>query len=111
MQSQKIRPSTHKNFVPWYWRDWQKIKNEIIIPYKGNVFSLFQDKFHIDAEKDWERGRIKLQTRWQNCSDFCKELHTLLWIQGSIQNKNLMKIQEIVTNIWTMKAYKYFSKS
>ena len=55
--------SVHKNFVEWYWRDWNKLCKKELLPYQGEIFKLFSDKFHIDAEKDWKRWR-KLLNIW-----------------------------------------------
>jgi hypothetical protein len=87
--------SVHKNFVEWYWRNWDKLCNEKILPYQGEIFKLFSDKFHIDAEKDWERWRILLKSRWNKCSELCNEIHLTLW-WNDIIHKDL---KEFVNNI------------
>jgi len=56
--------SVHKNFIEWYWRDRNKLCSEKLLPYQNEIFKLFSEKFHTDAEKDWERWRKLLESWW-----------------------------------------------
>ena len=85
----------HKNFIEWYGRNWDKLCNEKILPYQEEIFKLFSDKFHIDAEKDWERWRKLLQSRWNKCSELCNEIHLILWWNEAIDEE----LKDIVINI------------
>ena len=87
--------SVHKNFVEWYWRDWDKLCKEELLPYQKKIFKLFSDKFHIDAEKDWERWRKLLKSRWNKCSELCNEIHRTLWWNEVIKED----LKNIVNNI------------
>ncbi len=90
--------SVHKIFVEWYWRDWNKLCNEKILPYQWEIFKLFSDKFHIDAEKDWERWRKLLKSRWKKCSELCNEIHLILWWNEAI-NEDLKDIVNNIVNL------------
>ena len=87
--------SVHKNFVEWYWRNWDKLYKEELLPYQGEIFKLFSDKFHIDAEKDWERWRNLLKSRWDKCSELCNEIHLTLWWNNIINEE----LKDTVNNI------------
>ena len=90
--------STHKNFVEWYWRNWDKLCNKKILPYQREIFKLFSDKFHIDAEKDWERWRKLLKSRWNKCSELCNEIHLTLW-WNEIIHKDLKYFVNNIVNL------------
>ena len=90
--------STHKNFVEWYWRNWDKLCNKKILPYQREIFKLFSDKFHIDAEKDWERWRKLLKSRWNKCSELCNEIHLTLW-WNDIIHKDLKEFVNDIVNL------------
>ena len=90
--------SVHKNFVEWYWRNWNKLCNEKILPYQGEIFKLFSNKFQIDAEKDWERWRKLLKSRWNKCWEICNEIHLTLW-WNEIINENLKDIVNNIVNL------------
>lgn len=87
--------SVHKNFIEWYWRNRNKLCNEKIIPYQTQIFKLFSKKFHTDAEKDWERWRKLLKSRWNKCSEICKEIHLILWWSDIIDDD----LKSLVNNI------------
>lgn len=87
--------SIHKNFIEWYWRNWNKLCEEKLLPYQGEIFRLFSDKFHIDAEKDWERWRNLLKSRWNKCSELCNEIHFTLWWNKIINEE----LKDLVNNI------------
>lgn len=87
--------STHKNFVEWYWRDWNKLCKEKLLTYQGEIFKLFSDKFHIDAKKDWERWRELLKSRWNKCWEICNEIHITLWWNDVINEE----LKDLVNNI------------
>ena len=74
----EVKKSSHKNFVEWYGRNRNLLINEKIIPYQNGIFKLFYDKFHADAEKDWEKWKIKLKKLWNDCANFCNEIHSVL---------------------------------
>ena len=90
--------SVHKNFVEWYWRNWNKLCDEKILPYQWEIFKLFSDKFHIDAEKDWERWRKLLKSRWNKCSGLCNEIHLTLW-WNDIIHKDLKEFVNDIVNL------------
>jgi len=90
--------SVHKNFIEWYWRDWNKLCEEKVLPYQGEIFKLFSDKFHIDAERDWERWRKLLKSRWNKCSELCNEIHSILW-WNDIVNECLKKLVDDIVNL------------
>ena len=90
--------SVHKNFIEWYWRDWNKLCEEKVLPYQGEIFKLFNDKFHIDAEKDWERWRKLLKSRWNKCGEICNEIHLILW-WNDIVNECLKKLVDDIVNL------------
>ena len=87
--------SVHKNFIEWYWRDWNKLCEQKLLPYQGEIFKLFSDKFHIDAEKDWERWRNLLKSRWNKCWEICNEIHLILWWNEIINEE----LKDLVNNI------------
>lgn len=81
--------SVHKNFIEWYWRNRDKLCEEKILPYQKQIFKLFSEKFHKDAEKDWEKWRKLLASRWNKCSEICNEIHLTLWndmINGDLKD-------------------------
>ena len=90
--------SVHKNFVEWYWRNWDKLCNEKILPHQWEIFKLFSDKFNIDAEKDWERWRKLLKSRWNNCSELCNEIHLILW-WNEVINEDLKDLVNNIVNL------------
>jgi hypothetical protein len=90
--------SVHKNFVEWYWRNWNKLCEQKILPYQSEIFKLFSDKFHIDAEKDWERWRKLLKSRWNKCSEICNEIHLVLWWNDVI-NEELKDLVDNIVNL------------
>ena len=90
--------SVHKNFVEWYWRNWNKLCDEKILPHQGEIFKLFSYKFHIDAEKDWERWRKLLKSRWNKCSELCNEIHLILW-WNDIINEELKNLVNNIVNL------------
>jgi len=87
--------SIHKNFIEWYWRDWNKLCEQKLLPYQSEIFKLFSDKFHIDAEKDWERWRNLLKSRWNKCWEICNEIHLILWWNETINEE----LKDLVNNI------------
>lgn len=90
--------SVHKNFIEWYWRDWNKLCEQKLLPYQGEIFKLFSDKFHIDAEKDWERWRKLLKSRWNKCWEICNEIHlTLGW--NDVINEELKDLVNNIVNL------------
>ena len=88
--------AVHKNYVEWYWRDWNKLCSEELLPYQNEIFKLFSDKFHIDAEKDWERWRKLLQSRWNKCWEICNEIHLILWWNDIINEKLKVFVNNVV---------------
>ena len=90
--------SVHKNFVEWYWRDWNKLCEQKLLPYQKEIFKLFSDKFHIDAEKDWERWRILLKSRWNKCWEICNKIHLTLW-WNEVINEDLKDIVDNIVNL------------
>jgi hypothetical protein len=90
--------SVHKNFVEWYWRNWNKLCNEKILPYQGEIFKLFSNKFHIDAKKNWERWRELLKSRWNKCWEICNEIHITLW-WNEIINEELKNLVNNIVNL------------
>lgn len=90
--------SVHKNFIEWYWRNRDKLCIEKILPYQGKIFKLFSEKFHCDAEKDWERWRNLLKSRWNKCSEICNEIHSTLW-WNDIVDKNLKHLVNNIVNL------------
>lgn len=87
--------SIHKNFIEWYWRNWDKLCNEKLLPYQNGIFKLFSEKFHSDAEKDGERWRKLLKLRWNKCGNICNEIHLILW-WNDIINEDL---KDLVNNV------------
>ena len=90
--------SVHKNFIEWYWRNWNKLCKEELLPYQGEIFKLFSDKFRIDAEKDWERWRKLLKFRWNKCWKICNEIHLTLWWNDVI-NEDLKNLVNNIVNL------------
>ena len=90
--------SVHKNFVEWYWRNWDKLCKEELLPYQWEIFKLFSDKFHIDAKKDWERWRKLLKSRWNKCWEICNEIHLTLW-WNDIINEELKNLVNNIVNL------------
>lgn len=90
--------SIHKNFIEWYWRDWNKLCEQKLLPYQNEIFKLFSDKFHIDAEKDWERWRMLLKSRWNKCGEICNEIHLVLWWNDFI-NKDVKNLVNNIVNL------------
>ena len=87
--------SVHKNFIEWYWRDWNRLCKEKLLPYQNEIFKLFSEKFHIDAENDWEKWRKLLKSRWNECGEVCNEIHLILWWNGIISKD----LRDLVNNI------------
>jgi len=87
--------SVHKNFIEWYWRDRNKLCNEKLLPYQNQIFKLFSEKFHTDAEKDGNRWRKLLKSRWNECGNICNEIHLTLWGSDIINND----LRDLVNNI------------
>jgi hypothetical protein len=90
--------SVHKNFIEWYWRDWNKLCKEKILPYQRQIFKLFSNKFYIDAEKDWERWRKLLRSLWNKCWEICNEIHLILW-WNNVVNKELNDLVNDIVNL------------
>jgi hypothetical protein len=90
--------SVHKNFIEWYWRDRNKLCEQKILFYQSEIFKLFSDKFHIDAEKDWKRWRKLLKSRWNKCSELCNEIHITLW-WNDITNEELKNLVNNIVNL------------
>lgn len=76
--------SVHKNFIEWYWRDWNKLCSEKLLPYQNEIFELFSEKFYVDAEKDGEKWRKVLKSRWGKCGEICNEIYLTLWWNGVV---------------------------
>lgn len=90
--------AVHKNYIEWYWRDWDKLCTEELLPYQNDIFKLFSDKFYTDAEKDRERWRKLLTFRWYRCSQLCKEIHeNLEW--NDIVDEELKDLVNNVVNL------------
>ena len=87
--------SIHKNYIEWYWRNRNKICTEKLLPHQKEIFNLFSEKFYIDAEKDWERGRRLLKALWNKCSESYKEIHIILNWNENFDNK----IKDLINNI------------
>jgi len=85
----------HKNFIEWYWRNRDKFCEEKILPYQNQIFKLFSEKFHRDAEKDWERWRKLLKSWWKKCGEICNEIHLTLWWNDMINGE----LKDLVNNI------------
>ena len=90
--------SVHKNFIEWYWKNRNKLCDEKIFPYQDQIFKLFSDKFHYDAEKDWARWRNLLKFRWNKCGELCNEIHLILWWNDFI-NEDLKNIVNDIVNL------------
>jgi hypothetical protein len=90
--------SVHKNFIEWYWRDWNKLCEQKILPYQSKIFKLFSNKFYIDAKKDWERWRKLLKSRWNKCWEICNEIHLTLW-WNDIINEELKNLVNNIVNL------------
>ena len=90
--------SVHKNFIEWYWKNRKKLCDEKIFPYQDQIFKLFSDKFHYDAEKDWARWRNLLKSRWNKCGELCNEIHLILWWNDFI-NEDLKNIVNDIVNL------------
>lgn len=90
--------SVHKNFIEWYWRDRNKLCEQKLLPYQGEIFKLFSDKFHFDAEKDWGRWRKLLKSRWNKCWEICNEIHLTLW-WNDIINEELKNLVNNIVNL------------
>ena len=90
--------SIHKNFIEWYWRNRDKVCEEKILPYQNQIFKLFSEKFHIDAEKDGERWRKLLKIRWNKCSEICNEIHLTLW-WNDVVNEDLKILVNNIVNL------------
>lgn len=106
----KIKPSSHKNYVPWFWRDWNLMIEEIIITNEPSIYELFKEKFHKDAEKDWKRWRIKLKTRWNTCAQYCDKLHKNLSIWKKITDWDIQDIVEKICNMDYESEKQFFEK-
>ncbi len=90
--------SIHKNFIEWYWRKWDKLCKEELLLYQKEIFKLFSDKFHIDAEKDWEKWRNLLKSRWNKYSELCNGIHLiLLW--NDVINEGLKDLINNIVNL------------
>lgn len=90
--------SVHKNFLEWYWRDWDKLCSEKLLPYQNQIFKLFWNKFCTDAKKDWEKGRILLKVRWNKCGEICNEIHLIFW-WNAIINEDLRDLVNGIVNL------------
>jgi len=92
--------SNHKNFVETYWRNRLDLINNIILPHQNRIFSLLSKKFKSDANKDWERNRIKLKLLWYECANKCDEILKILNIRNRTSNNT--DLEDIVNNIVNM---------
>ena len=92
--------SNHKNFVETYWRNRLDLINNIILPHQNRIFSLLSKKFKSDANKDWERNRIKLKLLWYECANKCDEILKILNIRNRTSNN--ADLEDIVNNIVNM---------
>ena len=90
--------SVHKNFIEWYWRDWNKLCTEKLLLYQRDILKLFGDKFYTDAGKDGERWRILLKSRWEECGELCNEIHLVLWWNDVI-NEDLRSLINNIVNL------------
>lgn len=95
-----MKKSNHKNFVETYWRNRSNLINNIILPHQNKIFNLLSKKFKSDANKDWERNRMKLKLLWYKCANKCDEIYKILDIwNNTTDNTNL---EDIVNNIVNM---------
>ena len=85
----------HRNFIEWYWRNWDKLCEEKALPYQNQIFKLFSEKFYTDAEKDWEMWRKLLKDRWNKCAEICNKIHLVLWWNNIVDNE----LRDLVDNI------------
>ena len=92
--------SNHKNFVELYWRNREALISNEILLYQDSIFNLFSTKFKYDADKDWEKNRIKLERLWYNCANKCDEIHKILSINDTMDDD--IDLQETVNNIVNM---------
>ncbi len=73
-----IEKSSHKNYIEWYWRNRKAVIDNDVIPYQDAIFDIFSVKFQFDANKDWDRKRVKLKDLWTDCANICKKIHNIL---------------------------------
>lgn len=107
-----IKNSTHKNYVPGYGRNFQKIINEIIEKNENQIYKIFQNKFALDAQKDWNRWRKKLEEWWNNCAHLCENLYLIFWLTYN-ENKDYSNLINNVNNICNMdynSIWEFFEK-
>lgn len=90
--------ATHKNYVEWFWRDRKTLTETQLIPNQNEIFNLFSQKFHSDAEKDWSKGRVHLQARWETCANACNEIHNILW-WNITNNEELISLINNIVNL------------
>ena len=96
---------SHKNFVEWlemYKRNRSMIIDREIRPYEDAIFNLFGIKFKYDADKDWNRKRIKLKELWYKCAKSCEAIHKILNTNEYIDEDTKLVLTEIVNNIINM---------
>lgn len=105
-----INPSQHRNYIPDFWRDWNKVINDVIVPNESEIYKLFKEKFHKDAEKDWERWRLKLKTRWNTCTEYCDEIHKNLSMKKDISDSDIKEIVENICNMDYESEKQFFKK-
>ena len=98
--------ATHKNYVEWFWRNRDTIINTQLLPNQDEIFNLFSNKFHDDAEKDWSKGRVRLQTRWETCANACNEIHNSLWWDIT-NNEELTNLVKNIVNLdyWSLQDF------
>ncbi len=96
-----MEKSNHKNYVEWHWRKRNELIKEKIIPYQDKIFESFSNKFKLDAQADWNRGRKKLQELWFKCAENCKQIHEILSL-NSTQQHNTTDTTPIVNDIINM---------
>lgn len=95
-----IEKSSHKNFIEWYWRNRKAVIDNEVMPYQDAIFNIFSAKFKFDANKDWDRKRIKLKELWIDCANECKKIHELLHTDEYYDDSD--DLMETVTNIVNM---------
>lgn len=94
-----MEKSNHKNYVEWYGRNWSTLINDIVIPHQKTIFNLFNNKFKLDAQKDWERWREKLKELWNACANNCELIQRIILHQNDKQSEYNDDILKVVTNI------------
>ena len=108
MNISTIEKSSHKNFIEWYWRNRKVVIDNEIIPYQDAIFDLFNAKFKFDANKDWERKRIKLKELWIDCANNCKKIHEILHLEEYYNdNDDLMEIVSSIVDMdyWSLQEF------